>query len=749
MASLRPVFLRGIGRKVLLWLTFFSLVPLLVSSVRSYQHYREAIKVAVLEHLTSVVNMKKNAVLKFIEYSKFTVESMAEGDQQLFDTIARAEGYPRDSDAYYEAFNNLSPHLAVKKRDNKNLLELFVINPDGKEVCSSDPGHMDHTFLEGTFLEKAKAGTTVLPVREEKDLERVALIVATPLIGDEGRVLGILGLKINVKELQSIVGDRTGMRETGQSYLVNSSGQVIAGALGVGEGSAGQFRRSDNVAQCLSGLNVSGIYQNHEGVDVVGACRWIPDLGWGLLAEIEAEEAFAPAALMRDRTILLAMVIYAAALLAAFIITHGIVGPLNVLLRAARRMGKGAFDEGIDILLKDEFGELAVEFNAMAKNLKRSREECEKWNLTLAEEVEKRTQELNSSEERYLNLIESSVDAIIVSDLHGVVTLFNRGAEEILGYEAEEVLGKRFHDYYAGGVEEAAKFTKLLYEKERVQNYEVLLKTKNRGVITLSVSSSLLKDRQGNYSGILGVGKDMTARRELQKQLMQAERLATIGRMSSQVAHEIRNPLSSISLHVELLEEEILERMQIRGQEVAEILNAIHREIKRLYEITEDYLQFARLPKPELEVGDVNGVFAALLDFYSEELASRNLTVRKDFASGKLAALVDESQLRRAILNLLKNAADASNPGGEIQVKTENNDGHVEIVVCDSGGGISEADMDKIFEPFYSTKEMGTGLGLPLTEQIVREHHGTIHCESKLGEGSRFVISLPQYIERQ
>jgi len=520
--GLRPIFFRGIGRKILLWLTFFSLVPLLVSSIRSYQHNRNAITLDVMEHLSSVVSLKKLAVLKFLEYNRFTVESIVAGNSYLFDNVQRTEFFPDGSREYLDAFRKLTAHLIRKQKDNKNIEELFVLDPSGVVVCSSDPSHLDVDYRGTPIFPAKRPKGTVITHYFSEILDGPTMVVTTPIINYNEQFLGYMALRVNLKQLYDIINDRTGMRKTGQTYLVDENGLLLSEPSAESGVAMRQSRTSPKIESCLAGRNDRGVYENYLGKEVVGACMWIPEMRWGLVSEIETSEAFRPIVEMRNRTILLGFFILIAAIAAAFIITHDIVRPLDALIGAARRIAGGAFEEQLDIKTNDEFEEIAEEFNTMARSLKRYKEMLEDWNLKLSEEVKKRTQELKSSEERYLNLIESSVDAIVVTDLHGKVTFFSKGAKAICGYEPEEMIDKSIHRFYGGGREDALKIMEALYEKERIQNYELEFKSKNRGMLKMILSASLLKDRDGNYTGVLGIGKDVTEIRALERETVDA-----------------------------------------------------------------------------------------------------------------------------------------------------------------------------------------------------------------------------------
>ena len=226
--------------------------------------------------------------------------------------------------------------------------------------------------------------------------------------------------------------------------------------------------------------------------------------------------------------------------------------------------------------------------------------------------------------------------------------------------------------------------------------------------------------------------------RELRAQgeaLLRSERLAAIGRIAAQITHEIRNPLSSISLNAEELGE--------RAPQARDLCDAIVREVDRLTAITEEYLRFARLPKPQLQRADVNETLRDLLDFVRPELDAGGVELTVSLASGLPRVLADVAQLRQLLLNLLRNAREAMPAGGELLVASRGSEGAVEIQVKDGGPGIPPERMARIFDPFFTTKARGTGLGLAMAQEIAQEHGGQLSCESTVGEGTTFTLRLP------
>ncbi len=244
---------------------------------------------------------------------------------------------------------------------------------------------------------------------------------------------------------------------------------------------------------------------------------------------------------------------------------------------------------------------------------------------------------------------------------------------------------------------------------------------------------------------VAAIAERDAALRDQSQALIKSERLAAIGELAAKVTHELRNPLSTIRLNAELLSDELIDHGIPPDAEPQLTLRAVIEEAERLGVLTEDYLRFARLPDPNPIPGDLNALVEAVIDFQRDDLEASGVALHLHLTPHLPPVLIDAPQLRRALLNLIRNAREAMEdaPSRRLTVRTAHHPDHVTLTIEDTGVGIPEAQRARSFEPFFSLKAKGTGLGLPLTLQIIEEHRGQLLCDSTPGEGTRITVLLP------
>jgi signal transduction histidine kinase len=234
-----------------------------------------------------------------------------------------------------------------------------------------------------------------------------------------------------------------------------------------------------------------------------------------------------------------------------------------------------------------------------------------------------------------------------------------------------------------------------------------------------------------------------TSAREERLARIRLERLAQLGALLAGFAHEVRNPLSTIGLNLQLVLEDCDEPETPRDKRVHKRLSTVQGEVRRLQTILEEFLKFARAPEPKLAPVDLNRRLHEIVDFHQPEMKERGVSLRFYPGSGVGEVPLDWDYMRAAIVNLLQNARDATPEGGEILVSTSRQGEDVLVRVTDTGSGIAPEVQDRVLDPYFSTKKSGTGLGLAMVRRVAAEHGGEMSMQTDVGKGTQFTLTLP------
>jgi PAS domain S-box-containing protein len=336
-------------------------------------------------------------------------------------------------------------------------------------------------------------------------------------------------------------------------------------------------------------------------------------------------------------------------------------------------------------------------------------------------------------------VLESMTDGIVVTDREHRTILYNKSAERLLPFGSEDILEKVLWEALADS-QLSGFFLEKLANQEKVADREFSLGEGAPRILAVSILP-LVKD--GSIQGNLVHIEDVTEKRSKEARLRRAESLASLTTLAAGVAHEIKNPLGSIGIHLQLIQKKIAGKPRIGTGEIGQYVGVISEEVDRLNRIVVDFLFAVKPMDTNLEDGEINQVIKELLDFVRLEMEQAGVTVESDLSPGVPTLRIDARYIKQALLNLIKNAVAAMPGGGTLRVETHRAGEEVQIKVSDTGTGIPSDIMDKIFEPYFTTKPFGTGLGLTIVFKIVKEHFGDISVASREGEGTTFTISLP------
>lgn len=416
-----------------------------------------------------------------------------------------------------------------------------------------------------------------------------------------------------------------------------------------------------------------------------------------------------------------------------FYLAKGITIPIQELAAGTHKIAEGDLDVHIDLEGRDEIGFLVHSFNKMAQDLRASKQEIETTN----EELRRINREIEQRR-KYMEIVLSNVAAGVVAiDAHNRIRSINKSAERMLMIKTDKVLYKNYREVLKPQhLKIADDFVETLrLTKRDTLEREISLSIGDKE-LTLLVNVTLLKDEEGNRLGMVVVFDDLT---ELEK----AQRVAAWREVAKRIAHEIKNPLTPIQLSAQRLRRRYIDKFAHDGEIFDECTRTIINQVDEMMRLVNEFSNFARLPAVSLRPNDLTKIIDETLVLYRE--AHKNIHFRFVKSNGIPIFKIDGEQMKRVMINLLDNAVDSIDGEGTVTVALSHDPvlKMVRIEVQDTGSGISPEDKARLFEPYFSTKKGGMGLGLAIVNAIVSDHHGFVRVQDNTPRGTKFIIELP------
>ncbi|MBF0225492.1 MAG: PAS domain S-box protein [Desulfobacterales bacterium] len=371
-------------------------------------------------------------------------------------------------------------------------------------------------------------------------------------------------------------------------------------------------------------------------------------------------------------------------------------------------------------------------------------------NITRRKQIER---ELIKTKNFLENILKSSIDGVITTDLHGTIIYTTPQILNFSGYTPEEIIGQKIADSYEKGKDEAKKIMKILTEKGELSNYELKFLKKDGNKVDINLSASLVKNEKGDVIGTLGIFRDVTARKILESQLRHAQKMQAISTLTGGIAHNFNNLLMAIQGYTSLLLLKIEEDTPLH-----KIPEQIEFQIKKGAKLISRLMEYAKEGRHELNLINLNSLATKVSDEFS--ITYRNkINIKLDIDENIPMVLADDAQIEHALTNIYTNAIESMPYGGNVYIKTYKINSkkitskrftlepidYVVLSIKDTGIGIDKENIDRIFEPFFSTKDVSKGAGLGLTSAygIISSHNGYIDIESEKNNGTVCSIYLP------
>ena len=361
-----------------------------------------------------------------------------------------------------------------------------------------------------------------------------------------------------------------------------------------------------------------------------------------------------------------------------------------------------------------------------------------------------------AQEKGFLETVFNSIqEGIIVTDSKGRITYLNDAACHLFGIDADDSLGKRLDERVRG-----LDWTSLSQSQVAVSRDMEIFYPANRFInfyiVPLIIEREPASDRNdadkidisGHQVGHAIILRDITESRRSEQQTIESERLNALTLLAAGVAHEIGNPLNSLNIHLQLIEREACKLDGAKRAEFQESVEVARAEVNRLDSIISQFLRAIRPTRPQLKPENINSIVEEAVRFFAPEIKDRDIVVEQELRSDLPLLELDRDQMKQAFYNVIKNSFEAMKSRGILRIRTDMDDSHVIVRFTDSGGGMTPENLSRVFEPYFTTKTSGTGLGLLIVRRIVREHGGELSIESSEGKGLTVTIRLPQVDRR-
>lgn len=423
--------------------------------------------------------------------------------------------------------------------------------------------------------------------------------------------------------------------------------------------------------------------------------------------------------------ILLSAILLGVMTLAAYLLLGRVFRPLDTIVWKIGKLSNAQFDDMIPVKGHDEFGQLSLQMNNMSKNISVYMNK-----LRLAFE------ENRAMKDHLESFINHTTDAIHVVDLNGRILSVNHAFTQMFGYKETEAVGFSLPLVPSQWQQEEQKAMEAVKAGKVLPPMESTRVTKNGELIAVSVTTSPIRDSAGMVRAIASITRDMTSRNKMEELLRQSEKLTTVGQLAAGVAHEIRNPLTTLKGFLQLQRQ--TNKLNINHVEM------MMAELDRINLIVGEFLILAKPQATKFEVKDIRYIMGDVLSLLDSQAHLHGIVFGHEFLEEPCYISCEENQLKQVFINLLKNAMESMPRGGTISIiGGKGANGEAIITITDEGCGISEEMIRKLGDPFVTGKESGTGLGIMVSQRIIQSHRGTLEFKSQLDAGTTVTISLP------
>jgi signal transduction histidine kinase/DNA-binding response OmpR family regulator len=784
------------GKSLLLQLvTYFSVLSTLTVSIVAYAAYvrsRDALQSSVIDRLQVAISLKEYQLNEWVSSQRKDVLLLVQL-RAVREELNILLTNPANTPEYTNAYARLSKFLTEVAAVKPNLTSVTATTNGGFVVYSSENNALVGKFRPlgdpTTFFTKQSANTVVPNFYIAPATGKAQITFATNVFDRENLAMGAVSINLALQDIDNLIRERTGLGKTSGTYLVGRAGKrsvfisreekksEAGNQEGKDKPNASKIVevKSEAIELALAKQDGFGLYHNYVGVPVVGVFRWSTSQNLAIIAEINQDEAFEPANRLARDILLIGLSSAGILLVAVYLLARRITQPILVIADAANQVSGGNLNAQAPVMTKDEIGILAIAFNQMTSELKSSGEQLADYSRTLEQKVAQRTSEIKA-------IIDNMVDGLVVVDGEDRITQFNPALTGMLGISSKAIENATSYRNIFKTAEMTSlvmntrKFPQQVFSEEFAlpdrrtakavataifrENLDPQEHSELEAIVPTAVNfhthSEALQSKT-DYLGTVILIRDITAEKEVDR--MKTDFIST-------VSHELRTPLTSVLGFAKLIQKKLEEsifplvvtedkKVKRSVRQVTENIEIIVSEGTRLTKLINEVLDIAKIEAGKMQWNmdslEITEVINRAIAATSALFEQKGLTLVREIDADLPATLGDKDRLIQVVINLISNAVKFTDHGNvtcRVQHQQSSNPCIV-VSVIDQGVGISESDQPKVFEKFkqvgdtLTDKPQGTGLGLPISREIVEHHGGRIWVESEVGKGSTFSFTVP------
>ncbi|WP_153307440.1 PAS domain-containing sensor histidine kinase [Desulfospira joergensenii] len=723
----------SIRTKLICILIILGGVPLLVVGTISYHSAANALMVQTRQQLDNVAGKTAEQVDHFFDVVLKDIQLLSNSP---FVQLAFLQY------EFNQRLNTAQRLLESYSKKNNYYNNIYLLDLKGHCILSivPDPKEPNPDFSRTKwFLKTLETGVFLSDLEFSSSRPGSGVILGKTVYDfeDPAKKVGILAFDIKQEAFVNYVASlRIGKK--GCAFLIHNKGRLIfhpdypsGSVLEIDLVLKGDKRFKSHICRMMAGQKGYGdyTYENAEKFIVYLPCQ---RMNWSIGVTVFKSELMADIHRFRNQILTFTGIVFGLFLPVSFLFINGLTQPIRKLIKGAKEIGKGRLDQEITIKSRDEFSDLAKEFNRMARTLKTSMKEI----LDLK----------NFKEDIFRNLS----SGIITVDETGRISSINKSAKAMLGCGVDE--GNK-------GTPPVKKILELVNQSmasgKDVLDVELELVRPGGEMAHVEVNTSKLTDLSGGLIGAIADIRDITRRKRMEELMVRVDKLASLGQLSAGMAHEIRNPLAGMKTSIQVLAE------KAGSPEEELLISGVLSEINRLNKIVSDLLSFSRPSPPRPAAIEITRVLERAVDMLKEKIGKHHIRVSRNYDPDLSEVMADKEQLYQIFLNLMLNSITSMEKGGTLAIQAENfkenestlrpdmdisdreDQKFIAIRFKDTGYGITKKDLTQVFNPFFSTSPKGTGLGLPIVHKLLEKNKGYIFIDSVVDRGTQVLLLLP------